>query len=117
MSGKLRPRDMAAALATLESARTNQLAREQARVPKTQTACQRGQLEKAFLAQRDVLLPPEPSPQFKGLMALLAGCELALVDLGVGLSMHSPSAKDCNMQKAKAALEAALGDFRRGVAL
>jgi hypothetical protein len=52
--------------------------------------------------------------EFKGLMALLAGCELALVDLGTGLSMHSRSAKDFNMTKAKAALETALRDFKRG---
>jgi hypothetical protein len=57
---------------------------------------------------------PTADTQFKGLMALLAGCELALVDLGTGLSMHSPSAKDYNMGKARGALETALHDFKRG---
>ncbi len=57
---------------------------------------------------------PTADIQFKGLLALIAGCELALVDLGTGLSMHSPSAKDYNMGKARAAIETALHDFKRG---
>ena len=55
--------------------------------------------------------------QFKGLMALLAGIERALVDIDTGLSMHSTTAKNFNMAKAKEALSAGLADFRRGNAL
>lgn len=61
--------------------------------------------------------PAADNAQFKGLMALLAGVELALVDIGTGLSMHSGTAKDYNMDKAKAALETALHDFKRGNSL
>lgn len=114
MSGKLHPRDMRAALARLDGAKLERSRADLPTVPiRPQTICQRGQF--AARVDRD-LLPPEPSPQFKGLMALLAGCELALVDLGVGLSMHSPAAKDFNMEKAKKALETALNDFRRSSA-
>ena len=50
-------------------------------------------------------------------MALLAGIERALVDIDTGLSMHSTTAKNFNMAKAKEALSAGLADFRRGNAL
>lgn len=52
--------------------------------------------------------------QFKGLMALLAGIEKALVDIDTGLSMHSATAKNYNMGKAKDALSTGLADFKRG---
>jgi hypothetical protein len=69
------------------------------------------------LAARPVSSAPPERTEFKGLMALLAGVELALVDIGTGLSMHSGTAKDYNMDKAKAALETALHDFKRGNSL
>lgn len=52
--------------------------------------------------------------EFKGLMALLAGIEKALVDIDTGLSMHSTSAKNWNMMNAKDALSTGLADFKRG---
>ena len=63
---------------------------------------------------RVVAAPVSDGSDFKGLMALLAGIERALVDIDCGLSMHSSSAKNFNMGKAKAALSAGLADFRRG---
>lgn len=47
-------------------------------------------------------------------MALLAGIEKALVDINIGLSMHSADAKNFNMGQAKAALTDGLADFKRG---
>lgn len=58
----------------------------------------------------------EKQEAFKGLMALLAAIELALVDLRTGRSMHSPAAKDFNIDKAVGALETGLRDFRRNEA-
>lgn len=52
--------------------------------------------------------------EFKGLMSLLAALEKALVDIDTGLSMHSSSAKNFNMAKAKEALSVGLADFKRG---
>lgn len=61
------------------------------------------------------ITPPAPdNPAFKGLMALLAGIEKALVDINIGLSMHSADAKNFNMGQAKAALTDGLADFKRG---
>jgi hypothetical protein len=53
---------------------------------------------------------------FKGLMALLGGIELALVDLRLGRSMRSTDAKDYNIDKAIGALETGLRDYKRSVA-
>ena len=78
----------------------------------------RAELDCAVSGKLSIAPPYEPQGEkFKGLMALLTGCELALVDLGRGLSMHSGAGKDHNMEKAKASLETALRDFKRGNAL
>jgi fructose-specific component phosphotransferase system IIB-like protein len=69
------------------------------------------------LAPRAVLPSCADDIQFKGLMALLAGIEKALVDIDTGLSMHSSSAKNYNLVKAKEALSTGLADFKRGNSL
>lgn len=46
-------------------------------------------------------------------MALLAAIELADVDLGMAETMHSHTAKNFNIGKARAALQTGLRDFRR----
>lgn len=73
----------------------------------------RGQVKPVAVAVPDRDDGQSGQGEFRGLMALLAGIERALVDLNVGLSMHSADAKNFNMGKAKTALTDGLADFKR----
>ena len=54
------------------------------------------------------------APAFKGLMALLAGHEKAMVDLRYARSAFNPETKNYNIDCAIEALSAGLVDFKRG---
>lgn len=103
---RLQPKDVVAAQARIE-----RMARAgMGEAVKLPTIAQRGQGKRAAVQDAG----DDGNPAFKGLMALLAGIEKALVDLNIGLSMHSADAKNFNMGQAKAALTDGLADFKRG---